>query len=191
MAVDVANVHIFGSDDDALWLGPPTLDLSSVTLTSTPPATMVECGWLSDEGGALKMSDSVKSIKGHQGGAEITQFMDESTTAFTAVLLETKLDIVLWALSATATKETGTPAYAKIHAKRSRKVEKLVAIWDTFDTEHPGVRYRYICPLASLGERGDLAFKRGEISGWNYSLGILKDFDILTNAEQILAELTP
>lgn len=189
MAVDVANVHIFGSDDDALWIGPASADLSAVTLSSVPPDPMIEAGWLSDDGAALKMSDSVKSIKGHQGGAQVAQFMDESTTALTAVLLETKLDIVLWALSATATKITDTTPYAKIHAKRARKTTQLTAIWDTFDTEHEGVHWRYIFPLAVLGERGDLAFKRGEISAWNYSLGLLEDYDVLTNATQILDEL--
>lgn len=186
MAVDVSNVHIFGSDDDALYLGPYTVDLDSLTLDSEVPDTLTECGWLSDDGAALGMDDSVKSITGHQGHAEVTQFMDESKTSLTATVLETKLDIILWNLSATAEK-VGT--YARIRAKKNRRIEKLCGVWDTFDTEHPGVQYRYIFPLLALGERSDVAFKAGEISAWTHKLGVLKDFDVLTNAPQILAEL--
>lgn len=180
MTVKSANVHVFGHDDDALYLGPSGVDLSKVGLTTDIPKELLDCGWLSEDGATLGMKDSTKAIQGHQGHANVLVFMDSSETTFEATLLESRLQTFLWNLSAAA-KKVGD--YTEIAAKSSRQVVQLCGIWDTFDTQHEGVHWRYIFNRISLGERDDIAFKVGEISAYKYSLNVLEGFRILTNAE--------
>lgn len=186
MATNSLNVHVFGSDDDALYLGPQGIDLSAMTLTSEIPAEMTECGWLSDDGTTLGMKDSTKAIQGHQGHANVLVFMDSSDTTLEAALLESKLQTFLWNLDAKAEQIAASgenDAYTKIAAKASRRVINLCGVWDTFDTQHDGVKYRYVFQLLSLGERDEIPFKAGEITAYKYSLNVLGDFDIYTNAK--------
>ncbi|MFA6735181.1 MAG: hypothetical protein WCS71_08810 [Sphaerochaetaceae bacterium] len=186
MGTNSLNVHVFGSDNDALYLGAQGIDLSAMTLTSEIPAEMIECGWLSDDGSTLGMKDSTKAIQGHQGHANVLTFMDSSDTTLEATLLESKLQTFLWNLDATAEQISASgdaAAYTKITAKASRRVINLCAIWDTFDTLHDDVKWRYVFPLVSLGERDEIPFKAGEITAYKFALNVLGDFVITTDAE--------
>ncbi|CEG97716.1 Ig-like domain-containing protein [Propionibacterium freudenreichii] len=179
MAVNSVNVHVFGSDDDVLYLGPSGLDLSTISLETAIPKEMIDTGWLTDDGVTLGMKDSVKAIQGHQGHANVLQFMDSSDTTLEATLMESKLQPFLWNLDAEVEMVDGI---TKIVAKSSRRVINLCAVWDTFDTQHDNIHWRYVFSQVTLGERDDIAFKVGEASAYKYSLGVLEAFTVLTNA---------
>jgi len=182
MATNSSNVHVFGSDNDALYLGVQNTDLSTVTLDGDLPADLTEVGWLSEDGAELGMKDSTKAIQGHQGHANVLVFMDSSDTTLSATLLESKLQTFLWNLDGTA-KKAAEGDYVEITAQASRKVINLCGVWDTFDTQHDGVHWRYVFNQLTLGERDAIPFKVGEISAYQYSLTVLNSFRILTNAE--------
>ena len=102
--VNAANALIFGSDNDSLHLGPydPQLREKITGLYTALPESLVDCGWMSDDGIKLTMDDSVSKIKGHQGHRVVKTFMDSSETSTTATLLESKLDTVKRYLGAKA-----------------------------------------------------------------------------------------
>lgn len=179
MAVNSVNVHVFGSDDDVLYLGSSGLDLGNISLETAIPKEMIDTGWLTDDGVTLGMKDSVKAIQGHQGHANVLQFMDSSDTTLEATLMESKLQPFLWNLDAEVETVDGI---TKIVAKSSRRVINLCAVWDTFDTQHDNIHWRYVFPQVTLGERDDIAFKVGEASAYKYSLGVLEKFFVFTNA---------
>ncbi|MFK5173488.1 hypothetical protein ACI3QN_13325, partial [Propionibacterium freudenreichii] len=78
-------------DDDVLYLGPSGLNLGNISLETAIPKEMIDTGWLTDDGVTLGMKDSVKAIQGHQGHANVLQFMDSSDTTLEATLMESQL----------------------------------------------------------------------------------------------------
>ncbi|QHO91026.1 hypothetical protein CWT12_06440 [Actinomyces sp. 432] len=192
--IDAANAHIFGSDDDSLYLGAYDPDLAGkVTgLYAAVPSGFVDCGWISEDGVGLTFDDSVTKIKGHQGHAVVKTFMDSSESALSATLLESKLDSLRRYLDVrSASRESEkvgseTKAVAKLVVPSSRKVITLSGILDLFDVSGQGVKYRMVFPHLELGERGELAFRAGEITAYEHTLSVLDDWLILTDAPALV-----
>ena len=94
MPVNADNVLGFGSDDDSLYLGAydPDLGTKITGLTTAIPNTLVDCGWMSDDGVKITMDDSVTKVKGHQGHGVVRTFMDSSETGLEVALLESLTD---------------------------------------------------------------------------------------------------
>jgi hypothetical protein len=183
------NAHIFGGDDDSLWLGPKGTDLSPIVDLSEAvlPEALVDCGWMSDDGPALSPDDSTSEIRGHQGNDVVKVFMSESSTTLTATLLESKLDIVRNYWDAAVERVTvGEQPLAKMTAPASRKVITLCGVLDLFDTSNEEIQWRYIFKELQLGKRGELAFKNQEITAYNYELKVIGGFVCLTNAPAMI-----
>jgi hypothetical protein len=186
MATNTANSLMFGSDDDSVFLAERTTSLAAslaeLEFDDDIPTGLIDCGWVSEDGFALDLEDSVEKIRGHQGNAVVKEFMSSSDTTLTAALLESKLEIVKWNLDAAVSKVTGVDGdYAEIKAPSSRKVKNLVGVVDLYETSGSGSRWRLICDHLTLGQRGSLAFKSQELTTYNYSLGVLGGFRILTD----------
>ena len=165
MPVNADNVLGFGSDDDSLYLGAYDPDLGT-------------------------------KIKGHQGHGVVRTFMDSSETGLEAALLESQLGTVTRYLNATATNiqeqigagPTKTDV-VKIVAKAQRKVTLCSGVLDVFDTAATGdnpTRIRIVFPRLELGERGEVAFKVGELTAWSYKLSVLGDYVIYSNAKSLI-----
>ena len=186
------------SDDDSLYLGPYDAALATKIqgLTTAVPTALKDCGWISDDGIKLTMDDSVTKIKGHQGHGVVRTFMDSSETGLEAALLESQLDIVTRFLNAKAEKiqeQIGAGPQktdvAKLTAKAQRTVTVLSGVLDVFDTASTGdarTRMRIVFPRLELGERGEVAFKVGELTAWSYKLSVLGDYVIYSNAKSLI-----
>lgn len=197
MAVNADNVLGFGSDDDSLFLGAYDAQLATKIqgLTTQIPTSLKDCGWISDDGVKLTLDDSVTKIKGHQGHGVVRTFMDSSETTLEAALLESQLDIVTRYLNANAEKiqeQIGAGPnktdVVKITAKAQRKVMILSGVLDVFDTastENP-TRMRIVFPRLELGERGEVAFKVGELTAYSYKLAVTSDYVIYSNAKSMI-----
>ena len=200
MPVNADNVLGFGSDDDSLYLGAydPDLGTKITGLTTAIPNTLVDCGWLSDDGVKITMDDSVTKVKGHQGHGVVRTFMDSSETGLEVALLESQLGIVTRYLNATATKIQeqigGGPTktdVVKIVAKAQRKVTLCSGVLDVFDTAATGdnpTRIRIVLPRLELGERGEVLFKVGELTAWSHKLSVTGDYIIYSNAKALIPE---
>ena len=195
VATDSKNVHIFGSDDDTLYLG--GVDLSGQIKDLAPyaavPSGMIDCGWLSDDGAELKMDDSSKEIQGHQGHGVVGKYVDKSSTTFKADLMEHKLKIALWNLDGTASAKQNDPTapegakdYVRIKFKRARGIIHLCGIWDTLDILHDNAKYRYIFPGLDLIERSDYKWSPTKAGVFSYSLELTEDPILVTTAPAML-----
>jgi hypothetical protein len=180
------NAFMAGSEKDTLYLGPAGTDLSVVTnLTSPMPSSMVDVGWVSDDGMTLDMSDSVDKIRGHQGHGVVRTYMSDSSTSFKATLLESKLELLKKYLGATKAEKVttaGTDSITRMTVSASRKVEALCGVADLFDVS-TGKQRRYIFPRLELGERSGVAFKVGELTTYEYNLEVLDKYELLTNED--------
>lgn len=196
MPVNADNVLAFGSDDDSLYLGAydPDLGTKITGLTTAIPNTLVDCGWLGEDGAKLGMDDSVTKVKGHQGHGVVRTFIDSSETTLEAVLLESKLFIVTNYLNATAEKieeQIGAgpkTEVAKITAKAQRKVTLLSGVLDLYDTASTenAVRMRIVIPRLELGERGEVVFKVGDLTAYSYKLSVTSDYVLYSNAKALI-----
>ncbi|RRJ85901.1 hypothetical protein EG850_10960 [Gulosibacter macacae] len=191
MTVNSLNALMFGSDDDSVYLAEYTpalaAQLADLDFNSAIPAGMIDCGWISEEGMALDLSDSVEKIRGHQGNAVVKEFMSSSDTTLNANLLESKLEIVKWNLDATVEKKTAAGKdYAEFNAPASRTVKNLCAVIDAFETTGSGSKWRLILTHVTLGARSSVALKAKELTAWQYALGVLGGFRLLTDAPAMI-----
>lgn len=178
--------HMFGSDNDTVYLGLYTPELSkqleAINSAKTPvPAGLDDVGWLSDDGIEFSFDDSTEDIRGFQGNGVVKSYMSESTTSFTAALLESKLQTVLNYLDAEEA-DTAAEGETRIKAKSARTAKTMCAVIDLYDTSNTQVQFRYVFPRLALGEREGLAFKNGEITAYNHTLKVLGDYYVITNA---------
>lgn len=195
-SVNTDNVFIGGSDYDTLYLGPVTAapKLESLKLYTAVPGDLIPAGWLSDDGVTRGADDSKKALQGHQGHANVVVYMDSSESTLEATVLEHKLQLVKWIMSATGGDQRLTDAdapdghkeYVDITAAHSRKIEHLCGVWDTYDTAHDGIKYRYIFPSLDLSERDKMSDQPGDFSALPCTLDVLKDYRVLTNAPGML-----
>lgn len=186
--------HMFGSDNDTVYLGLYTQELATQleaidTLDKAIPTGLEDVGWLSDDGIEFSFDDSTEDIRGFQGNAVVKSYMSESTTSFTAALLESKLQTVLNYLDAEET-EGSTQGVTRLKAKSARTAKTMCAVIDLYDTSNTKVQFRYVFPRLALGEREGLAFKNGEISAYNHTLKVLGDYYLITNAPGMKQEGT-
>lgn len=191
--VNAANAYIFGSDNDSLHLGPydPQLREKITGLYTALPESLVDCGWMSDDGIKLTMDDSVSKIKGHQGHRVVKTFMDSSETSTTATLLESKLDTVKRYLGAKAERVMETVGaeqrpVARLTVPTSRQVLQLSGVLELFDTSGSDVKVRIVFEHIELGERGEISFVTGTITAYEHKLNLLDDFDIWTDAPAMI-----
>ena len=181
--VDANNAFMAGSERDTLYLGPIGTDLSSVTALNSPiPAALQDVGWLDEDGLTLGMSDSVDKIRGHQGHGVVRTYMSDSSTTFTANLIESKLAQVKAYLGVTKTEKvtTGSDSITRMEVSTSRKVESMCGIADLFDVS-TGKQRRYVFKRLELGERSDIQFKVGELTVYECSFEVLDGYVLLTD----------
>ena len=181
--VDANNAFMAGSERDTLYLGPIGTDLSSVTALDSPiPAALQDVGWLDEDGLTLGMSDSVDKIRGHQGHGVVRTYMSDSSTTFTANLIESKLAQVKAYLGVTKTEKVtaGSGSITRMEVSTSRKVESMCGIADLFDVS-TGKQRRYVFKRIELGERSDIQFKVGELTVYECSFEVLDGYVLLTD----------
>lgn len=177
------NAFMAGSEKDTLYLGPAGTDLSSVTALNSPiPAALQDVGWLDEDGLTLGMSDSVDKIHGHQGHGVVRTYMSDSSTTFTANLLESKLALVKQYLGVIKTEKVtaGSGSITRMEVSTSRKVESLCGVADLFDVS-TGKQRRYIFKRLELGERSDVQYKVGEITAYECQFEVLDGYVLLTD----------
>ncbi|MFC2623718.1 MAG: hypothetical protein ACFN0W_03790 [Propionibacterium acidifaciens] len=194
--VNTDNVFIGGSDNDSLYLGPASAapKLAELKLYTDVPADLIAAGWLSDDGVTRGADDSKKALQGHQGHANVVVYMDSSESTLEATILEHKLQLLKWLLSATGGDSRltdpdapdGHKEYVELKAAHSRKIEHLCGIWDTYDTAHDGIKYRYVFPALDLSERKDMSDQPGNFSSLPCTLDILQDYRMMTNSPGML-----
>lgn len=187
MATNALNALMFGSENDTLYLGPRSTNLNSLTLTGSVPSGMEDVGWISEGGFELGIDDSTGSVKGHQGGGVVKEFMESSATSLTAVLLESKLKTFEWFFDTKGVKGTdsGLPGSKKdigtFDIPAARGTIDLCGILDLFDTSNTETKTRLIIPHLTLGARESVAFKIGEITAYKMPLQIIGGFKLITN----------
>lgn len=186
--LNAANALMFGSSNDSISLGPAGTNIDTITgLSVALPVTLVDAGWINEDGLALNLSDSVDRIRGHQNHGVVKTFVSDSTTTLDVTLLESKLQTLQTYFDATAEKVVdGKANIAKFTVPSARKVKQLVGVVDAFDTSNKDIQWRLVFPHLELGERDNLSLKVGEITAWHYQLEVIGNFYLYTNMPSLI-----
>lgn len=185
--LESANVLMFGSKDDSVYLGDWQAGLlDSVTaLDSEIPAALEDMGWVSEDGFSVNLEDSKEEIRGHQGHGVVLVYISDSSTSITVALLEVKAKPFMWNLGGVIEKVGGT--HVKITAPASRPVINLTGLIDAFDTNTKKSTFRILFPKLSLTEREGLQFKVGEVTMLQFNLEVIGDWYLLSNHAALMA----
>lgn len=177
MATNAANARIFGSELDAVRIGP--LGSTLPTDLAAPDAALVDAGWLHTDGIPFSPADSVQKIRGHQGGAVVRTTISESDLTFSFQCLETTaLTLGLQHNVKDSTTTTGTTVMT---VSPARSVLARAFVLDLYDKDNTDIHYRYVIPRGEIGERSEFTFANSDITAYSFTVEVVGDFEIITN----------
>lgn len=182
MVVNSANARIFGSDDDAVFVGP--LGTTLPTGLAAPEAPLEDAGWLGPDGIAIGGDSSVNRFRGHQGARVVRTKMGESSTTFTFQCLETTALTLGLQVNMKAKATASGVTTATVSA--GKKVEARAFVIDVYDEDDATIHYRYLIPRGEIGERSDFTLGNSDITGYSFTVEVIGDYTIITNDEAIV-----
>lgn len=152
MTVNADLARIFGSDSDAIYLAPFGTTLPT-TLTGTLDAAFEDVGWLSTDGVTESLGGSVDKKRGHQGQRVIRTRVNEGSTSYAFVALESKAQTASLRYVEKSVTVTGGVRKAVRSSTQSIKVRS--AVIDFFDADDVTVQERLIIPRFEISPNGD------------------------------------
>lgn len=133
MAKDQRLIHIYGGEDDTLWLAPLGTTLP-VDLTTPLPAAWRDTGYNDEAGFDLNREDDVQSFRVHQAGKIVKKKVVSSSTS---LVFRTVEDNELAISLADNVKETteGAGIITRVNGS-AREVQAFAFCLDLFDGDH-------------------------------------------------------
>lgn len=86
MVKDQDNIHVFGGDDDTVWLAP--LGSTLPTTLAAPDVAFVDAGFLGEDGMGLARDADIAELRVHQGGKIVRKKVTSSKKDITFRLVE-------------------------------------------------------------------------------------------------------
>lgn len=130
MAKDQDLIHIYGGEEDTLWLAPLGTTLP-VDLTTPLPAAWEDTGYNDEAGFDLNREDDVESFRVHQGGKIVRKKVTSSSTSLVFRTVEDNALTVRLADNVKSTTE-GTGIVTRINGS-AREVQAFAFVLDVFD----------------------------------------------------------
>lgn len=165
---DQDNIHIYGSEDDTLWLAPLGSTLP-IGLEAPGPA-FNDVGYGGEAGFDLNREDDVQKFKVHQGGKTIRKKVTSSSTSLVFRTVEDNEVTDNLADNITATTKNGDVTTQTIAS--SRKVQAYAAILDLYDD---GVMVRRAIPRFEVAGGGTETFSNSAITEREFTGEIIGD----------------
>jgi hypothetical protein len=175
VAKNYDNIRVYGDLDSEVFFAPVG---STLPTTLTDPATPFEAiGWLSEDGVNLAVSTDVEKFKGWQGGATLrTKVTSTEKTITIQALEETPGVTELYYGHGAATVTTGV---AKIDLPEGIGTVERAAVFKFVDGD---VTKYLCCERVEVTGRGELSHQNSSMTTYEFTLDILGDSYILTNA---------
>lgn len=184
MTKNQANIRIYGDDDDAVWTAPKGTTLP--TDLSAPAAPFEELGWLGEDGINIEQSFTRNKFNAHQGGALVRGKNSglERTFAF-ACLEETATVLGLYYPGLTGVTTGGVTRFQIPAGARSNERAWIV---DTYDGE---VQKRLVVDVGEVAETGTVAHTNSGLTIYEFTVDIIGDFELISNASGLVVAATP
>jgi hypothetical protein len=175
MAKNYDNIRAYGDLDSEVFLAPVG---STLPTTLTDPTTPFEAlGWLSEDGVSLSLSTDVEKFKGWQGGSVLrTKVTGTEKTIQIQCLEETPGVTELYYGHGAPVVTTGV---AKIDLPEGVGTVARAAVFKFVDG---GVTKFLCCEKVEVTEREDLSHQNSSLTMYGFTLDIIGDSYILTDA---------
>ena len=180
MAVEAKNARVYGSDLDAIHLGPTTATLP--TTISATPAGFEDVGWLHTDGVTETATGSSTQIRGHQGNKVVRTRMESAGTQIQFVALEDKAltrelryDVKTSATATGVRTETRGPG---------QKVVVKKAVIDFFDADDTTIKERWLIDRFEVFPNGDRVYVNNDIAAYPFLGEIIGNYTVLSSVPE-------
>jgi hypothetical protein len=175
MAKNYDNIRAYGDLDSEVFLAPVG---STLPTTLTDPTTPFEAlGWLSEDGVSLAVSTDVEKFKGWQGGSVLRTKVTGTEKSISIQCLEETPGVTeLYYGHGAPTVTTGV---ARIDLPEGIGTVARAAVFKFVDA---GVTKFLCCEKVEVTEREDLSHQNSSLTMYGFTLDIIGDSYILTDA---------
>lgn len=174
------NIRVYGDLDSEVWWAPKGTTLPT-DITTDPIAPFWAFGWLGEDGVPLSVSTEVEKFKGWQGGTTLRTKVTSSEKAITVQALEETPGVtgLYFGHGDPVVTGVGAAAVAKIDLPEAIPTVEGVLVVKFVDGD---VEKWLCCELVQVTERGELSHQNSSMTTYEFTLEILGDSYILTNA---------
>jgi hypothetical protein len=180
MAKNYDNIRAYGDLDSEVFFAHLGTTLP-VDIAADPIAPFAAVGWLSEDGVSLALSTDVEKFKGWQGGSVLRTKVTGTEKSISIQCLEETPGVTELYFGHGAPVITGTAPneVAKIDLPEGVPTVARAAVFKFVDG---GVTKFLCCEKVEVTEREDLSHQNSSLTMYGFTLDIIGDSYILTNA---------
>jgi hypothetical protein len=180
VAKDYDAIRVYGDLDSEVFWAPKGSTLPT-TITTDPADPFWAFGWISEDGVNLSVSTDVEKFKGWQGGTTLRTKVTSTEKTITVQALQETPGVtgLYYGHGDPVVTGTGATAVAKIDLPESIPTIEGCAVFKFVDG---GVEKWLCCELVQISDRGEVAHQNSSMTMYEFTLEIIGDSYILTNA---------
>lgn len=180
MAKNYDAIRVYGDLDSEVFFAPKGSTLPTA-ITTDPADPWWAVGWISEDGVSLSVSTDVEKFKGWQGGTTLRTKVTSTEKTITIQALEETPGVtgLYYGHDAAVVTGTGATALAKIDLPESIPTIERAAVFKFLDGD---VEKWLCCELVQVTDRGEVAHQNSSMTMYEFTLEIIGDSYILTNA---------
>lgn len=180
MATNLAAVRSYGDLSSAVRVA--AAGTTGPIGLAAPAATFKDVGWLGDDGITLSRTVETKTFKAHQGGTVIKTKVTGTENSFKFQCNEENA-VVLGLMHAGSAGVT-TTGTSTITVPGGIGADPRAWVVDEF--EGTTINTRYIFPIGTVTDRGDIVMKFDDVTIYEFTVQITGDFSIVTNSTAVV-----
>jgi hypothetical protein len=176
--VNAANARIYGSDYDAIFLAPLGTPLPT-GIDDALNGAFEDVGWLHTDGVTETFGGSKTKIRGHQGGAVVRGRIEEGSTEYAFVALESKTQTQ--ALRYDERTVTTASGVRSVTRGPGQKVSLRAAVIEFYDADNATLKERIVIPRFEVVADGDRVFVNNDIAAFPFRGEIIGTYSHYSN----------
>jgi hypothetical protein len=180
MGKNLAGVRIYGDILSAVYAA-ASGTTGPVGLAAVAVAYK-DMGWLGESGVSLSRKVDVKKFKAHQGGTVVKTKVTGTENSFKFQCSEENA-IVLGLMHAGSSGVTAV-GVSTITVPGGMTADPRAWVVDEF--EGTSIQTRYIIPVGTVGDRGEVVMSSEELTIYEFTVDITGDFSIVTNSTAVV-----
>ena len=179
MAKNLAAVRVYGDLASAVWCA--ASGTTGPVGLAAPAATFKDVGWLGDDGVKVARKVDVEKFKALQGGTTVkTKITGTENTFSFQCLEETAVVLGLMHAGSSGVTTTGVTTITVPGGMGSDPRAWVLDQWEGI------IQTRYIFPIGTIGDRGDIVMKNDEMTVYEFTVEVTGDFSIITNSAAVV-----
>jgi hypothetical protein len=182
---DYDSIRVYGDLESEVYFAPKGSTLPTA-ITTDPADPWWAVGWLSEDGVSLSVSTDVEKFKAFQGGTTLRTKVTSTEKSFTIQALQETPGVtgLYFGHGDPTVTGSGATALAKIDLPESIPTIERACVVKLVDGS---VEKWLCCELVQVTDRGEIPHQNAEMTMYEFTLEIIGDSYILTNAASFVA----